>query len=256
MDDTDIENALNTQIDTKISLLHVATIGSTNQYAKQLCEQAARQTPDVIWADQQTAGVGKFSRPFYSAANGGLYTTLIMPDLTIDAPKVGLFTTSLATATVSAIQDCFKLTVDVKWVNDIYLHDRKIAGILVEQGAHGAIIIGIGINLFQSSFPNDIQNIAGNLLSAVPTETVRQRFFITLISQLYQSCFTYTNLKFLSEYKRHLMLMGHQIQLQLGQSLITGTVSDVNHLGQLVIVDATTHQPRTIPAGEVIKVFP
>jgi BirA family biotin operon repressor/biotin-[acetyl-CoA-carboxylase] ligase len=179
-----------------------------------------------------------------------------MPNLLISAPKVGLFTTSLAMATVSAIQTCFNLTVDVKWVNDIYLHDRKIAGILVDQGAHNAIIIGIGINLFQQNFPNEIQKTAGNLLTAAPSETIRQQFFITLISQLYQSCFTYTNLKFLSDYKRHLMLMDHRIQLQLGRSVITGTVTDINQLGQLVIVDATTHQHRSIPAGEVTKVFP
>lgn len=255
MNDSDISKQLNQQIGIKINFTHFATIGSTNQYAKQLSQTQVLQNPCVIWADQQTAGVGKFERAFYSPAGGGLYVTLLLPQFEIEPQQVGLFTTSLAMAIVQAIKDCFNITVDVKWVNDIYRHERKIAGILVEQGANHSIIVGVGINLFQQTFPAEISTIAGNLLTSASSLADRQHFFIVLIDYLYNASLTYTNAEFLSDYKRHLTLMNRRIQVQLGRSLITGKAVDINDLGQLIILDNATSERRVIPAGEVTKIF-
>lgn len=255
MNDLEISDALNQQIGTKISFRHFPSIDSTNQYGKRLSQGGKLQSPSVIWADQQTAGVGKFERAFYSPAGGGLYVTLILPHFKIKPQQVGLFTTSLAMAIVHAIRDCFNVTVNVKWVNDIYFHHRKIAGILVEQGTDDAVIIGVGINLYQPTFPAEISNIAGNLLTSVPSPADRQHFFICLVGHLYRSSQTYTNAQFLSEYKRRLTLMNQRVQLQVGRSKITGKAVDINDLGQLVIVDESTRKQRVIPAGEVTKIF-
>lgn len=255
MNNSDISKQLNQRIGIKINFSHFAAIGSTNQYAKQLSQTQVLQNPCVIWADQQTAGVGKFERAFYSPAGGGLYVTLLLPQFKIESQQVGLFTTSLAMAIVQAIKDCFDITVDVKWVNDIYHHERKIAGILVEQGTHHSIIVGVGINLFQQTFPPEISTIAGNLLTSAPSLADRQRFFIVLIDYLYNASLTYTNAKFLSDYKRRLTLMNRRIQVQLGRSLITGKAVNINDLGQLIILDDATSERRVIPAGEVTKIF-
>ncbi|GAX06906.1 biotin-[acetyl-CoA-carboxylase] ligase [Secundilactobacillus pentosiphilus] len=254
MNDEEISTALNNQTGTRINLLHFATLGSTNQYAKQLSQKKLLINPCLIWADQQTAGVGKLTRSFYSPT-GGIYLSLLMPALPIEPRKVGLFTTSLAMAIVSAIKQTFDLLVDVKWVNDIYFHGRKIAGILVERGAKQSVIIGVGINLFERHFPQEIQQIAGNLLTSAPTNTERELFLITLVTNLYRSNFTYTNSGFISDYKRRLTLMNHQIRVQIGHSVVTGKVTDINHLGQLIIYDAATRKQRTIRAGEVTKIL-
>ena len=254
MNDEELSTVLNNQTGSQIKLLHVAMIGSTNQYAKQLTQKEPLVKPCLIWADQQTAGVGKRARSFYSPT-GGLYLSLIIPALSIEPRKVGLFTTSLAMAIVSAIKQTFHLIVDVKWVNDIYFHGRKVAGILVERGAKQSVIIGVGINLYEASYPQEIKRTAGNLLTAAPTNADRERFLIALVSSLYHSCFTYTNSKFITNYKRHLTLMNHQIQIQIGRSLVTGRVTDINQLGQLIILDDATRKQRIIRAGEVTKVY-
>lgn len=255
MNDGDIENKLRNQTKTKISLLHVNSIGSTNQYAKALAQQETIQNPSLIWADQQTAGVGKRARHFYSPA-GGLYFSLILPNLTVEPEKTGLFTTNLAMAIVKASENCFNLSVQVKWVNDIYLNKRKVAGILVEQGAKQSVIIGVGINLFQTHFPQELKKIAGNLLTQPPTPFDRANFLIKSASNMYHSSITYTNPKFLGEYKRLLILMNQRIQIQIGHSSVTGKVVDVDALGQLVIVDEATAKKRIIRAGEVTKILP
>lgn len=254
MNDRDIENKLRDRTKTKISLLHVDSIGSTNQYAKTLAQQETIQNPCLIWADQQTAGVGKRARRFYSSA-GGLYFSLVLPSLTVEPEKTGLFTTSLAMAIVKASKKCFNLSVQVKWVNDIYLNNRKVAGILVEQGAKQSVIIGVGINLYQPNFPQELETIAGNLLIQPPTPFDRTNFLIELASNLYYSSTTYTNSKFIGEYKRLLILMNKRIQMQIGHSSVTGKVIDVDALGQLVIVDEATAKKRIIRAGEVTKIL-
>lgn len=255
MNNGDIENELCTRTQTKISLLHFDSIDSTNQYAKKLIQKKAIQNPCLVWADQQTAGVGKRARHFYSPA-GGLYLSLILPDMTVEPEKIGLFTTNLAMAIVKSSKNCFDLSVQVKWVNDIYLNSRKIAGILVEQGAKQSVIIGVGINLFQLHFPKEIEKTAGNLLSLPPTPLEREKFLIEIVSNLYHSCITYTNSEFIGEYKRLLTLMNHRIQMQIGRTLVTGKVIDVNALGQLVIIDEATEKKRIIRAGEVTKILP
>ena len=255
MDDELTSRELSQNIQSKITLLHFKSIESTNQYAKQICRKTKIKQPFLIWADQQTAGVGKRSRPFFSSA-GGLYISLILPNQKIEANNVGLFTTSLALGIIHAIQDSFAIIVDVKWVNDIYLEGRKIAGILVEQCNDQSVIIGVGINLFQPDFPTEIQNVAGNLLKSAPSDLQRQQFLVTLVKALFQSTRTYTNPKFIAEYKRRLTLMNPHVKLQIGRSEISEEVVDVNNLGQLIIENSITHEKRSVQAGEVIKVLP
>ncbi|MCH5463274.1 biotin--[acetyl-CoA-carboxylase] ligase [Lactobacillus sp. LC28-10] len=255
MNDETIEKQLRDKTETEINLRHFTTIGSTNRYAKHLTQQQPIQVPYLIWADQQTAGTGKLARPFYSSS-GGLYLSLILPNKSIDPQKIGLFTTSLALAGIKAIKACFSIAAQVKWVNDIYLNQRKIVGILVGRGANQTIIIGIGVNLFQANFPTEISQTAGNLLTSPPSDSEKDQFLISLVSHLYKSSMTYTNPQFISEYKHSLNLMSQQVELKMGHSSIIGKVIDINSLGQLVILDSVTKKARSISAGEVIKVYP
>lgn len=255
MTDENIEKRLRDRMSVELKLLHFDSIDSTNQFAKKLSQQQSLQIPYLIWADQQTAGTGKLARPFYSST-GGLYLSLILPDQTIAPQKIGLFTTSLAVASIEAMKECFNVSAQVKWVNDIYVNQRKVAGILVEQAKNKAVIVGIGVNLFQPVFPQAIEQTAGNLLTSPPTSNQIEAFLVSLVSHLYQSSLTYPNGQFISEYKRHLNIMNQVVELQIGRSLVRGEVIDINNFGQLVIIDSATSQTRSIQAGEVIKVRP
>ena len=115
-------------------------------------------------ASYQTAGRGRFQRSFYSP-QGGIYMTLhLKPNLPYD--KLPSYTLLVAGAIYKAIKNLTLIDVDIKWVNDIYLNNHKIGGILteamtsVETGLVTDIIIGVGINFTIKDFPQELKEKA------------------------------------------------------------------------------------------------
>lgn len=142
-------------------------LGSTQDKMKELFAAGEVQFGDGVQAETQTAGRGRFGRSFYSPPKSGIYLSVLLPYVNDELLTVG--------AAVSALQSIEQITdqkADVKWVNDVYLNGKKIAGILAEavvdkDGKPAAVILGVGINIVSpiSDFPQDIQNKAGALIS-------------------------------------------------------------------------------------------
>ena len=113
----------------------------------------------------QTAGRGRFQRPYYSPSQGGIYMSLhIQPNLHYE--KLPSYTLLVAAAVYKAIKNLTMIEVDIKWVNDIYFKNKKIAGILteamtsVETGLVTDVIIGVGTNFSIADFPDDLKEKA------------------------------------------------------------------------------------------------
>ncbi len=149
------------------------TIDSTNTYAKKLLADGDRLKLDkrIIVAESQTQGRGRLGRTFCSPEKTGIYLTMIhIPkEFNADPAKI---TASAAVAVCRAVQRLFKVEPKIKWINDIYLDGKKIAGILTEgfinfeTSAIDAAVIGIGINISggSSQFPKDVAKVAGSIL--------------------------------------------------------------------------------------------
>lgn len=155
-----------------MNLIHLKTIDSTNaESLRFLCAaQNVRELDQtVIAADEQSAGRGRLKRAFYSPANTGLYFTAIYaPKKPIDDPA--LLTACAAVAVCRSLKEFFNVEAKIKWVNDIYVNDKKVCGILAEghlgpDGLIDAAAIGIGINIYPSDFPVEISGRAGAVLS-------------------------------------------------------------------------------------------
>lgn len=154
-----------------ITLRLYDTVTSTNDLLR---EQAAAGAPDgtVILARRQTAGRGRQGRTFYSPPKTGLYLSMLLRG--ISQEQVLSVTPMAAVAAAEAAEHCTGESVQIKWVNDLLLHGKKICGILAEaQFSENAaspdyIILGIGINLLEPAdgFPPELRNIAGALCPA------------------------------------------------------------------------------------------
>jgi BirA family biotin operon repressor/biotin-[acetyl-CoA-carboxylase] ligase len=128
-------------------------VGSTNVFLKELAEEGAPHGT-VVMANEQTTGKGSKGRRFESAADAGLYFSLLLRPNCDLADTVAL-TPWTAVAVAGAISACCGARPDIKWVNDLLLNGRKLCGILTElsikpDGALDYAIIGIGINLTQT----------------------------------------------------------------------------------------------------------
>ncbi len=144
---------------------------STNRTAKQagIAQNAPNGT--VIAACCQTEGSGRRGRRFYSPYQSGIYFSVVL------RPQKGvqdslLLTTAAAVAAMRGVEEICKVALWVKWMNDLYLEDKKVGGILTEAvtdfetGAIEFVVVGIGLNLFEpeGGFPEELRDKAGAIL--------------------------------------------------------------------------------------------
>ncbi len=147
---------------------HLQTIGSTNQVALEAALGGARAG---VWvADEQTAGRGRGGHRWHSAASDGLYVSaLVTPRVPLEkAPWIALATGLAVQAAVAAVAGA---TMDLRGPNDLMFGARKAGGILVESvsgaepggGELRYAVVGIGVNVGQTEFPEELRDLATSL---------------------------------------------------------------------------------------------
>jgi BirA family transcriptional regulator, biotin operon repressor / biotin---[acetyl-CoA-carboxylase] ligase len=121
----------------------------------------------VVQADRQTAGRGRTGAAFFSENQGGLWASIITPISSLNEHFMHNRALSLAICeAVEAVSGC-PMACSVKWPNDIYWHDRKLCGILLENhpARDDMLVLGFGINVAMktSDFPAELQPLATSL---------------------------------------------------------------------------------------------
>lgn len=123
------------------------SIESTQDFAIQKLSQNIAEAPSVIFAYHQTKARGRFQRPWESANYESLSMTIILKEYK-NHPAPWLLGMKMAIAAATA------LDLQVQWPNDLTLNQKKLGGILTEI-IHDIPVLGIGINLNQTEFPNE-----------------------------------------------------------------------------------------------------
>ena len=141
---------------------------STNRVAKELARSGAPHGSWVL-AKRQTAGRGRLDRSFYSPEGGVYLSVILRPD--IPPEDLVLITPMAATAVRNAVHGLTGIELGIKWVNDLYLGDKKVGGILCEV-VDDAVIVGVGLNVREpeGGYPPELNAAALN--EKWPTESV------------------------------------------------------------------------------------
>lgn len=148
-------------------LILLDSVDSTNTYLKKLAYEDAPGGTAVA-AAIQTAGRGRSSGNSFISEPGGLYYSYLLRTSPLSPAEASTLTAKTAVAVVRALDEFIPDSAGIKWVNDIMLNGRKLCGILTEAGhaENGLIpfaVIGIGINVNQSSFPDEISGKATSI---------------------------------------------------------------------------------------------
>lgn len=140
-------------------LLRRESVESTNDEVRQLA-QAGAADGLIVLADRQTAGRGRRGAAWFSPAGESLaFSILVRPT----EPKALWPRLALAAGlAVAEAVETFGLSAGIKWPNDVWIGQRKVAGILVEAAADFAVV-GIGLNVNTTSFPFEVSQIATSL---------------------------------------------------------------------------------------------
>ena len=234
---TTIENRIKEELaeyKDRFSVSYYPVIDSTNTEAKRLIlsENADMR---IIVAGEQTNGRGRRGRSFYSPDHTGIYMTLLVPTY-LPIENILSVTTAASVAVEAGIKKVTGIQTGIKWVNDIYLNDKKIAGILCETVTNHQerkfVIIGIGINVSTDNFPDDISAIAGNLTNESLDHCI-------LISQIAKSIIYFfdnpDDTSYLKEYKENSIVLGKKVIYEQNGIKFDAIAIDIDEKGGLIV---------------------
>ena len=239
---------------------HFEVIDSTNKKAKELA-LAGCLHGTLVTADSQEAGIGRRGREWSSEKDAGIYMSVVLrPE--IETHQVHRITLVAAMAVEAAIQKVFtNFDFDekpmIKWPNDIVLNKKKICGILTELTLRGSevdfVVLGIGINVNNTSFPEEIAQTASSLF----LETKHPIDKEMLITETWKEFFVYYEQfmqtkdisLFKDEYENALINKEKTVKVLDPQGEYTGIAKGITETGELIV--DTEGQLQYVSSGEV-----
>ncbi len=219
-----LENVFFSELDSLSELLFLKkencfffeTAESTNTYLKEKSSATPNCDMTLVFAETQTRGRGRLQRSFYSPSQKGLYFSIYAGH---DGKKnPGDYTVSAAVAVTRAIESLFSVTCMIKWVNDIYINERKICGILTEAvlddktNSIKGFVIGIGINIFKDeNVPEELKSKIGSITQACEKNTIREKLLARCVFELHQAISK--NEIPIEEYRKKSFLTGRHVKV-------------------------------------------
>ena len=238
-----------------VALRYFEITDSTSNEAKKYALNSGERCATLFLANEQSGGRGRLGRSFLSRRGQGLYMSLLCFTDRSLADIVSV-TTSAAVAVALSVEEVTGREMKIKWVNDVYLGEKKICGILTEASlcpdGRGFLyaIIGVGINLVppKDGFPQEIRSVAGTLfLDSCPDRNGLLAEILTNFHSLYQAL---PHHGFMDEYRSRSCLVGHAVRVIAGDETTEGVAVTVDDEGGLV-VQTLTGESRVFRSGTV-----
>lgn len=230
-------------------------IGSTNDYLKEKAKKGDFSLSVAI-ADRQTSGKGRIGRKFYSPENCGIYMSFLLRPELLAEQSVNI----TAAAVVSVCETLEKFGVKdfgIKWVNDIFLDNKKVCGILTEGSintetkAFDWIVLGIGINVYEpeNGFDNEIADIAGYIFKK-RKENLRNLICSEIINRIFYCCNRLNEKEYLDFYRKNSLVTGKKITVIKGEEKIPANAVEIDDNFRL-IVEYTDGKKQALNSGEI-----
>lgn len=234
-------------------ILHLDTVDSTNSELRR--QLSIAQEGFTIIADKQQNGRGRLGRSWFSEDNGAIYMSILLkPEMSAD--KVTQITLLCGLAVCNAINKATNIGAKIKWPNDVVVQNKKICGILCEGVFDGTntnnIIAGIGINVQNSNFPDDIKDKATSIFTV--TNKLFDKGYIVLnvleeLERLYEKYKT-SNLFFLKDYKKNCISLNRNISFIKDGKNISAFAYDIDDNGAIKARDMDG-KVYTVNSGEI-----
>lgn len=220
-----------------LEVMHV--IDSTNAYLKSKLGEL--ENGHACVAEAQTAGRGRHGRTWVSPYGASLYLSLYW-SFPGGYQAVSGLSLAVGVAVAQALGDIGVDNVQLKWPNDIYLHSKKLAGVLIEvegqMGASCECVIGIGLNIDMPAEQDEIDQPWTDIKRGSGISVNRNQLCAILLDRL-NNClrqFEETGLKsFIEPWSELDLYRNRQIKLLLGQQTIVGNCKGINETGALML---------------------
>lgn len=231
-------------------IIHFEQLPSTNSYAAQLLSEGRPVEGTVITTDDQYAGKGQLANKWESTPYKNVSLSVILYPNFLDVEHQFYFNQAISLAVFHTIDEYVPRRAHIKWPNDIYIDDNKVAGILIQNQLQGkklsTSIVGIGINVNQDEFVSDAPNpisIRNAIGGHVDLGDIKQSL-VDNITRQYHALRLGTYKSLVDQYHQVLYRKGelHRFAIQNGQEL-SGTILGVSGQGLLqVLIEGQTYE--------------
>jgi BirA family biotin operon repressor/biotin-[acetyl-CoA-carboxylase] ligase len=236
-------------------LVTLDSVSSTMDEARRLAEAEA-EDGTLVWAREQTEGRGRLGRNWESP-RGNLYLSLILrPEIpATSCAQLGFLAALAIGDAIGSVSP--PMDVTYKWPNDVLLHRRKVAGILLETRCDAGkqpdyVLLGCGINVAsfprETAYPATCMRFEGTPAEVTEVEVLEafSRHFLSWVSGWLDSGFTSARAAWL----RHAERLGEEIEVRLPTSTLKGRFKDIDADGHLLLA-LPDGSERRIASGEV-----
>jgi BirA family transcriptional regulator, biotin operon repressor / biotin---[acetyl-CoA-carboxylase] ligase len=239
-------------------LLCLAEVDSTNDEAERQLA-AGRAAPFVVLARRQTLGRGRFGRVWHSQDGGNVYASFAFrPQL--EPGRMTTFTLWMGANLCDLVAQFCRIEPGIKWPNDLYLHGRKLGGMLTEARIDADqirdLIFGLGLNVNGSpaSLPADCAERAASLAEATGSSVDLNRMLAAIIGRVLVAYDRFVDgsyrESFADLWNRYDLLRGRPVTVVRGQQKFTGIAGGIDDEGSLLVREPSGRLQRH-PAGEV-----
>ena len=214
------------------------TLDSTNLEAARLLRAETDLHGVAIFAQEQTSGRGQQGRPWYSEPGHHMALSIILQPEQMPVTQLPQVSMKTCLAIIMVLEKMGLKNIRIKWPNDIYAGEKKLAGILIENALTGSYvqhcIIGIGMNVNEEKFPSwlstaiSLCQITGKKFQVIDIAEDIQKKVLDLMEPTYD---------WKGEYDQHIYSLGEKNAFDTGDRIIHATVSGVDEGGRLVLED-------------------
>ncbi len=216
-------------------------VDSTNEELKRRARSGAAQGFTLV-AEEQTFGKGRFGRSWRSPRGASIYESILLrPE--ISASNIPCVTLAAGLAVCKAVNGLYDCGTKIKWPNDVIIGNKKICGILTEMTAEdnavSYAVVGIGINVNNYDFPQEIEEKATSILIETGVQHERNEL-IAAVAQEFEKIYNefvlcgFGALK--DEYIKNCATIGRDVSAYLSRDIVTGEAVDVEADGGLIIL--------------------
>jgi BirA family transcriptional regulator, biotin operon repressor / biotin---[acetyl-CoA-carboxylase] ligase len=219
-------------------MLFLNEIPSTNSYLKQKLSEETIKNDIGVWTNNQTQGKGQAKNSWFCGQHQDIALSFLHYPSKLEAIHQFNLTVYTSISLIHFLAS-HNIYAEIKWPNDIYVNHKKIAGILIENSISGKFItnsiIGIGININSTEFPNDLPNPVSLKLLTNKTFDLNQT--LQEIHSFYKKTWNEDINELKKIYLQKLYKKNVITKFIIDNKTITGKIIGVNHAGMLIIAD-------------------
>lgn len=227
--------------DQEWEIVVLPTADSTNTLVREKANQGAPEGYTVI-SNEQTKGRGRYGRHFFSPEETGIYLSILLRPSGYTASQALSLTTIAAVAMCEAIEEISNETAKIKWVNDIFVKDKKVCGILteasldLESGMLEYAVLGVGVNVYspQGGFPEELSKIAGAIFSATEND-VKNHLAASFMNHFMEYYRSENPTDYIEKYRNRNLLTGRTVIFRSDQQEKVVTVLGIDDECRLII---------------------